>query len=43
MFRIFDPIIKEIDNLVSDQVKSVQIQRIDHWGRSPVKVCNLDA
>lgn len=36
MLRIFDPIIKEIDKLVSDQVKDST-----HSGRSGVEVCKF--
>lgn len=38
MLRIFDPIIQEIDKLVSDQVKEST-----YSGRSSVEVCKCKA
>ncbi len=38
MFRIFDPIIREIDKLVLEQVRDVQIKRLESNNSSGVTV-----
>lgn len=38
MFRIFNPIIQEINKLVLEQVRDVQIKRLESKNRSDVKV-----
>ncbi|TGJ87961.1 hypothetical protein E0Z10_g854 [Xylaria hypoxylon] len=41
MFRIFDPIIRDIDKLVLEQVRDVQIKRLESKNRSDVKAIFL--